>query len=766
MELGGRGVGIVTSNGAPMRIPAGTRIVKVVCTLLGDSRDASARVLLGVRSLAAPTEQRAEHVLGAVLLARPEEPRVVTPERRSGTSASVERILFSELVEARGVVDVTFLVTCAQAAPEPFEAVSVEARLFAETALVSRARVLNAARQYYACVAPTYGGPSIEIPLIADSGCTSVVTATGIEVTTLTSTVAALRTAACTIGRTRYAESLTTLPIADTTLGLDVPAGYVMQKSAATVALPLVLRDSAGEISAASVVERFGEYPTIKLSGFSTLTAVSGVYMLDVSADADVALSITEARAGGSRLAVTPVTRTVVARAPPSKAAFLGTPWQAATNAFVVRLSTAASATCVATAISRATVRTTTGAEFRARPTANGDVTVSMPENVAVYSATLTGIVCADGTRAAELTAYAPQDVRLVAKTRGGEALVYGTGATLLTVEAHRKHGVGALGAALSVVAKPGFTYSSASGGTLTVTTPITAAGTTEVAFASVSGTATGDDSNPITVSATDVSALVIGTSTRLVGTPLFLATELGTEIEASVATGSCFVSKLRVPLLGTPAPKLEPTTSVAVGGVGGSGSVTSTDVTWTPSAQYAPSGTPTLVLTNVGCALGDRKTTIASFSYEMNATRTYSLALVATTEYNFGVASGALIVEGDPSLPKPLTGAFSGTFGTVGTIYLGLKVDGGDQAIVACANVSFTNAGDQVAGAQDYAKRSVAQQEVLTRGTDPYWRLVKHDATTVLGIFVGTNVSIKSVTVGVCAASGGRVAATLVYTK
>jgi phosphate/sulfate permease len=96
----------------------------------------------------------------------------------------------------------------------------------------------------------------------------------------------------------------------------------------------------------------------------------------------------------------------------------------------------------------------------------------------------------------------------------------------------------------------------------------------------------------------------------------------------------------------------------------------------------------------------------------------------------------------------------------------LGLKVAGGDQPMVACASVSFTNTANRVSTAQDYALLSVAQQEVIARGTDPYWRLVAYGATTVLGIFVGTTVAIKTVTVGVCAASGGRVAATLVYTK
>ena len=764
MEVGGRGVGLVTSDGEPMRIPAGHRIARVVCALVGAS-DASARVTIGVRSFAAQSEQRAEHVLGTALLARPEEPCVVTPGRRSGTSASVERVLFSELADARGVLDVTFVVTCVIAPPEPFEAVSVEARLFTESALTFRATTLKPASQYYACVSPTYGGPPITIPLLAESGCTAVTTGSGLEVTTLTSSVAVLRTAACTIGRTLYAASLTIVPIADTTLGVDVPLGYVMQKAAASVTLPLLLRDSAGEMSAARVVERFGQYPTITVNG-STLTAVSGAYALDVSANANVALSITDVRVGGARLALDGIQRTVVARLPPAKAAFLASPWASAATSFVVRVSTAASVACVVTAVARATVRTTTGAEFRARATASGDVTIALPESATVYSATLTGIVCADGTRAAGLTAYAPQLVRLVAKTRGGDALVYGDGATLLTVEAHRAHGVGALVSNLTVTAKAGFTYTNTLGGTLTVTTPITPAGTADVAFASVTGNATGDDGSTITVSATDVTALVIGTSTRLVGTPLFFATALGTEIEASVATGSCAVSKVRVPLLGTPAPKLEPLASVAVRTVAGSGSVTSTDGTWAPNAVYTPSGTPTLVLTNVGCSLGDRRTTIASLTFAMNATTTYGLALVATTPYNFGVQAGALIVDGDARLPSPLTAAFTGGFGTVGTIYLGLQVAGGDQAIVACASVGFTDSADAFVGAKDYSLRSVAQQEVLARGTDPYWRLVAYGATTVLGIFVGTSVTIKSVTVGVCAASGGRVAPRMVYTK
>lgn len=762
MEVGGRGVGIVKSDGEPMRIPAGHRIVRVVCALVG-ATDASARVTIGVRDFAAQSVQRAEHVLGTALLAR-EEPCVVTPGRRSGTSASVERVLFSEVAAARGVLDVTFVVTCVLASPEPFEAVSVEARLFADSALTLRATALKPSRRYYACVSPTYGGPAIAIPLLAESGCTAVATSSGLEVTTLTSSVAALRTAACTIGRTRYAASLTIVPIADTALGLDVPLGYVMQKAAAKLTLPLLLLDSAGEMSAAKVVERFGEYPTITLNGLGTLTAVNGAYALDVSANADVALSITEVRVGGALMAIDAIARTVVARLPPAKAAFLGTPWGAATSSFVVRVSTAASVACVVTAVARATVRTTTGAEFRVRPTASGDVTIAMPESASVYSATLTGIVCADGTRAAGLTAYAPQLARLVAKTRGGEALVYGDGATLLTVEAHRAHGVGALVSNLTVNAKAGFTYTNTSGGTLTVTTPITNAGTADVAFARVNGTATGDDGNTIVVSATDVTALVIGTNTRFVGTPLFFATDLRTEIEASVATGSCFVSKIRVPLLGTPAPRLEPTASVAVTGVGGSGAVSLTDVTWAPSAQYAPSGTPQLVLTNVGCALGDRKTTIASLKIAMMPTTTYGLALVATTPDNFGVQAGALIVDGDATLPSPLTAAFASGFGTVGTIYLGLKVAGGDQAMVACASVGFTDSGGALASAQDYAERSVAQQEVLARGTVPYWRLVAYGATTVLGIFVGPTVAIRSVTVVVCAASGGRVAPTLVY--
>ena len=756
MEVGGRGVGVVTSNGEPMRIPAGHRIVRVACTLIGTA-EASARVTLGVRTFAAPAEQRAEHVLGTVALARPDEPRVVTPGRRSGTSAPVERILFSEVADARGVLDVAFLVTCAVAPPEPFESASVEARLFADAGLTLRAMVLRPSRRYYAAVVTTHGGAPVALPLLADAGCTAVVTSTGVEVTTLTSTVAALRTEPATIGGARYAASRTVVAVGDAALGVDAPAGFVLQRSAGNVALPLQLRDSAGEMTAAQVVERFGEYPTITVRG-SALTAVGGAYTLSVSASADVSLSISEARVGGAKLAFDALQRTVLARAPPTRAAFLATPWSTNAPSFVVRVSTDVGAAAVSS-VARATVRTTTGAEFRARATASGDVTVTMQESARVYSATLTGIVCADGTRAAELTAYAPQGVRLVAKTRGGDALVYGDGQTAVAVEAHRLHGVGALGSALTVTALAGFSYT---GGTLTVTTPITTDGTVD--FASVTGTATGDDGAGIAVSA-NVGALVIGTSTRLVGTP-WISTPLG-EIEASVATGSCAVTRIRAPLLGSPAPRLELAASgVAEQATGGSGSVTSTDVLWAPAATYSPTGTPTLILTNVGCALGDRKTTIARLTVAMQPTTTYALALVATTALNFGVAGGAPIVDGATSLPNPVTSPFVDTFGTLGTIYLALRVAGADEPIVACASVEFENTAGQVSQAADYAARSAAQQEVLARGTAPYWRLVTHGATTVLGVFVGASFALRTVRVGACAASGGRVAPALVYTR
>jgi hypothetical protein len=218
----------------------------------------------------------------------------------------------------------------------------------------------------------------------------------------------------------------------------------------------------------------------------------------------------------------------------------------------------------------------------------------------------------------------------------------------------------------------------------------------------------------------------------------------------------------VRASLLG--APRLEPTpASVAVGGVNGSGAVTETGVVWAPQSSYSPVGTPELVLTNVGCVLDGRKTFISA-TIAMRPTTTYALELVATVNSNFG--HGAAIVDGAAELPSPVAPPFQSSFGAVGTVYLELKVAGTPQPIVLCGDVGFTNTGNHYLAAQDYAKSSAAQQELLVRGTTPYWRLVPHGASTVLGVFVGASVSVKSVSAGVCGASGGRVAPPLVYTK
>ena len=757
MEVSGRGVGVVTSGGRPMRIPAGYRVAKVVATLVGTG-GASAQVTLGIRGLAETAVQRPEHVLATFVLSRPDAPRAVTPGRRSGLSAAIERVLFCELADAREVLDVSFVVTCVQAPPEPFDAKSVEVRLFSDSARTVRATALGPARRYYASVATTHGGAALDTPVVAESGCVAQVTASGYEVTTLTSAQATLRTAASSA----YAAAFTQFPVGDTALGVDVPAGYVMQRAAATVALPLTLRGTSGELSAAQVLERYGEYPTITVNG-STLAPVGGAYTLSASASADVTLAITEVRVGGAKVAFEQITRTVPSREPPAKAEFVGTPWNSASRSVVVRLSTAASARRVVASVARATVRTTTGAEFRARATISaGDVTIALPESTTVYSATVTGIACEDGTRAAELTAWAPQQARLVARTRGGDALVYGTGTTSsVSVEAHRLHGVGALVSSLTPTNRAGFSYSA---GALTVSPGIATDGTHQ--FATFSGTATADDGTTITITNVPVSVLVIGTSTRLVDTPVFsvgAAGALGVEVEASAATASCLVTRVRASLLG--APRLEPTpASVAVRDVNGSGAVTETGVAWAPQSAYSPSGTPELVLTNVGCVLDGRKTTISSLTVAMRPTTSYALALVATVNSNFG--HGAAIVDGAAELPSPFTAPFQSSFGAVGTVYLELKVAGTPQPIVLCGDVGFTNTGNHYLAAQDYAKSSAAQQELLVRGTTPYWRLVPHGASTVLGVFVGASVSVKSVSAGVCGASGGRVAPPLVYTK
>ena len=153
MEVSGRGVGVVTSGGRPMRIPAGYRVAKVVATLVGTG-GASAQVTLGVRGLAETAVQRPEHVLATFLLARPDAPRAVTPGRRSGFSAAIERVLFCELADAREVLDVSFVVTCVQAPPEPFDAKSVEVRLFSESEMpwadLAFATVRNTLTHYWA----------------------------------------------------------------------------------------------------------------------------------------------------------------------------------------------------------------------------------------------------------------------------------------------------------------------------------------------------------------------------------------------------------------------------------------------------------------------------------------------------------------------------------------------------------------------------------------------------------------------------------------
>ena len=754
MEVSGRGVGVVTSGGRAMRIPAGHRVASVVALLSGGG-SGGAQVTLGVRSLAAPETQMPEHVLGTLVLS-PDAPRVVTPGRRSGASASIERVLFAELADPRERRDLSFLVTCVASPPETFDARSVEARLFIDAARTVRATVLRPAQRYYARVATTHGGVAVDIPLAAASGCVVLLAAGGYEVTTLTAASAALRTAACVVAGAAYAHSLTQLPVGDVALGVDVPPGYVLQRAAANVTLPLALRGTSGELTAAQVLERYGEYPTITVGG-STLTAVDGAYSLVADASNDVSLTITEARVAGSKVAFDAIARTVPSRAPPAKAALLNSPWTTARPSVVVRLSTAANATCVARTVARATVRTTTGAEFRARATAAGDVTIALPESTTVYSATLYGIVCDDGTRAAALTAYAPQDAVVVARTRGGAALAYGKGSTAVSVEAHRRHGAGTLVSSLSPTNLAGFTYA---GGVLTFAQEQTGSG--DVAFADFTGTATADDGTTIAITNQRAFVRVIGTSTPLLGTPVFSVAALaGAQVEASLATGSCAVTEVRAALLDTP--RLEPTpASVAVAGVNGSGAVTETGVVWAPENTYSPTGTPELVLTNVGCVLGDLKTTISA-RIAMRPTTSYALALVATVSSNFG--HGAAIVDGAAELPSPVTAPFTSNFGTVGTVYLELKVAGSPQPLVACDGVRFTDTGGQTLAAQNYAARSAEQQELLARGTAPYWRLVPYGASTVLGVFVGSSVSVQNVSVDVCAASGGRVAPALVYT-
>ena len=88
VEVSGRGVGVVSSGGRPMRIPAGYRVARVVALL--SSSASGAQVTLGVRSLAALGTQMPEHVLATVILA-PEAPRVVTPGRRRACSSPSSR---------------------------------------------------------------------------------------------------------------------------------------------------------------------------------------------------------------------------------------------------------------------------------------------------------------------------------------------------------------------------------------------------------------------------------------------------------------------------------------------------------------------------------------------------------------------------------------------------------------------------------------------------------------------------------------------------
>ena len=793
--VSGRGVGIVRSGDGPMIVPAGYGVQSVKLTMRGSaswswsgSGAGSARVTLGLRSVTSPAYQMPEHIIGTAPLLRPDAEFTMTPSRRSSEAASVDRIVFATLVDARDVEDVECVLTCSLrvSVPEPFDAASVEVRVYSDAARTLRARVLRPTATYYAAAVATYAsGSEIAVAIEAVAGCSAVAANGNIEVTTRSGPWAVLRTAATRIGTAQYALSTTVVPIGEVSLGLDVSAGYVLRKAGGTTQIPLVLCDASGPLTETQIHALFGgQYPTIEVnSSGGQLGASSGAYAFSASAAGNVSVTLTKVFVGGARVAFDAMAaRIIPALAAPTIAQFVGTPWTSASTSVSVTVRSVDGA-CAVTAVSpAAVVRSTGGVEFRTKAAvALGAVAVALPESLSVYSVTIDGVQCADGTRAAgKLTAYAPQTVLAATTTRNGPALIYGgLGTTTVPIEVRPTFTIGrSFAATLAVGNNAGFTYTVGSSA-LTVTSAITG-DSAATAFGTVSGTATADDLTSVNVASQNASVRVIGTSTRLLADAVFTCA-LG-EVTASVALGSCAITRIRWPLLSSP--RLEPASNCGtftdgITTVAGVATVTATDVVWVPTSAYTPTGAAKLTLTGVGCTVpGLGRTVIATCDIALPSTTTYALSLVASTGLNGGYAAGDRIVDQNASLPKPFTTPFFAQIqDPVGTVYLELQAAGTPQPITAATGVSVTIGVAAPAAVTDFAResgreRAAASKERLIRGSDPYWRIVAYDTSTLLAVFVGLELNgsgvpkanLKEISVGACSASGGRVAPALVW--
>jgi hypothetical protein len=790
LVVSGRGVGIVRSGDGPMIVPAGYGVQSVKCTMRGTGTGSGvgpgvgpgigpARVTLGLRSVTAPMYQMPEHIIGTATLQRPDTEFTMTPARRSAEAASIDRIVFATLTDGRDVEDVECVMTCSLrvSPPEPFEAASVEVRVYSDAGRTLRARMLRPTATYYAAAVATYAsGSEIAVEIEAVAGCSAVATNGNIEVTTRSAPCAVLRTAATRIGTAQYALSTTIVPIGDVSLGLDVSAGYVLRKGGGRTDIPLVLCDASGPLTETQIRALFGgQYPTIEVNGAGGQLASSrGVYALSDNATGNVSVTLTQVVVGGARVAFDAMAaRVIPALAPPTIARFVGSPWAVDSTSVSVAVRSVDGA-CTVTAVGGvALVRSTGGVEFRATAAVVlGAVAVVLPESMRVYSVAIDGVQCADGTRATgKLTAYAQQSVVVATTTRNGPAVIYGgLGATTVPIEIRPEFTSGrAFAATLTVTDLSVFTYNSGSS-MLTVTSAIAsdAAATT---FATVSTSARADDGTNVAVTNQNANVRVIGTGTRFVGDAVFTCA-LG-EFTASTALGSCAITQIRWPLLASP--RLEPASNCGTftdgGTVDGVATVTATDVVWIPTA-YTPTGAAAkLTLTGVGCTLpGAGRTVIATCDIALRSTTNYALGLVASTGLNGGYAAGDVITDQNAALPASFSDPFfSSVQNTLGTVYLELRVAGTPQLITAATGV-FATISTQTVAVTDFAsEKTVAGKERLIRGSSPYWRIVAYGVTTVLAVFVGSAVAkanLTQIAVGACSASGGRVAPRLVWTN
>ena len=190
---------------------------------------------------------------------------------------------------------------------------------------------------------------------------------------------------------------------------------------------------------------------------------------------------------------------------------------------------------------------------------------------------------------------------------------------------------------------------------------------------------------------------------------------------------------------------------------------------TWTPGAAFTAAGSQayTLRLADVGVSY-DGKTTRVTFDSTLT-TGAYTLARVACSQYNGAINGGAVPDEaiGVPSTPS---GDFTAA-GTTGTIYLQLRdAAPATLSLVAVAGVSFVDQAhaSTVVQVPSFDAQTQQAKDAMLKGTSPYWRLAQWltpSAPMLLSVFVGSGVTIKTVTVAICDAGDGRVAQGLTYT-